>query len=82
VSSHVAGSSTVICRCFNIEQSRQIRVSSQRLCSHAEPDQILATEDVIEQSATPRSQFSSGGLISPKGFGQSIEVYEVCWRDA
>ena len=52
-----------------------------RLCTHAKPDQILATEDLVEQSSNRRSQFSSGGLITPKGFDRSIQVYEVCWWD-
>lgn len=54
---------------------------ASRLCAHAEPDQILATEDVVAQSASERSQFSSRGFITPKGFDQTIEVYEVRWCD-
>jgi class 3 adenylate cyclase len=51
-----------------------------RLCTHAEPDQILATEDMVTQSADKTSLFLSRGPISPKGFDQPIQVYEVRWR--
>jgi class 3 adenylate cyclase len=48
-----------------------------RLCTHAKPDQILATEEVVAQSAGKTSLFLSRGPISPKGFDQAIQVYEV-----
>ena len=51
-----------------------------RLCAYAEPDQILATEEVIEQFAGERSQFSCTGSITPKGFDKAIQLYEVRWR--
>jgi class 3 adenylate cyclase len=50
-----------------------------RLCTHAKPDQILATEEVVAQSAGKTSLFSSRGPINPKGFDQAIQVYEVRW---
>jgi class 3 adenylate cyclase len=50
-----------------------------RLCTHAEPDQILATEEIVAQSAGKTSLFSSRGPISLKGFDQAIQVYEVRW---
>jgi class 3 adenylate cyclase len=50
-----------------------------RLCTHAKPDQILATEEVVAQSAGKTSLFLSRGPISPKGFDQAIQVYEVRW---
>jgi class 3 adenylate cyclase len=53
-----------------------------RLCTHAKPDQILATEEVVAQSAGKTSLFLSRGPIILKGFDQAIPVYEVCWRDA
>jgi class 3 adenylate cyclase len=53
-----------------------------RLCAHAEPDQILATEDVIANSAGQRAQFLRAGTITPKGFDQTIQIYEVRWRDS
>jgi class 3 adenylate cyclase len=55
---------------------------ASRLCTHAKPNQILAAEAVIEQSAGQRSQFSSRGLITPKGFDVPIQVYEVLWQSA
>jgi class 3 adenylate cyclase len=51
-----------------------------RLCSHAKPDQILATKDVIEHFGGEISLFSHLGLVMPKGFDQAIPVYEVHWR--
>jgi class 3 adenylate cyclase len=54
---------------------------ASRLCSHADPDQILATEDMIELSARERSQFLSRGSITPKGFPYAIQVYEVHWSN-
>lgn len=54
---------------------------ASRLCAHAKPDQILATQAMVEQSAGERSRFSSRGLITPKGFDEAIQVYEVCWLD-
>jgi class 3 adenylate cyclase len=51
-----------------------------RLCAHAEPGQILATEEVIEHFVGETSQFSSTGSIVPKGFDKAIQVYEVHWH--
>jgi class 3 adenylate cyclase len=50
-----------------------------RLCTHAKPDQILATEEMVAQSAGKTSLFLSRGPISAKGFDQAIQVYEVRW---
>lgn len=52
-----------------------------RLCAHAEPDQILATEEVAEHSTRERSQFASAGSITLKGFDYSVQVYEVRWQE-
>ena len=52
-----------------------------RVCTHAKPDQILATEEVVAQSAGKTSLFLSRGPISPKGFDQMIQVYEVLWSE-
>ncbi len=52
---------------------------ASRLCSHASPDQILATEDMIEHSTRQRSQFFSRGTMMPKGFDYAVQVYEVHW---
>ena len=52
---------------------------ASRLCAHAEPDQILATEEMVAQSAGATSLFLSRGLITPKGFDHAIQVYEIRW---
>jgi class 3 adenylate cyclase len=54
---------------------------ASRLCSHANPDQILATAELIDLSAKERSQFFSRGSIMPKGFHYAIQVYEVHWSN-
>jgi class 3 adenylate cyclase len=59
---------------------RTVQLAS-RVCAHAEPDQILATEDVVAQFAGQRSLFLSRGPITPKGFDHAIRVYEVRWCD-
>ena len=57
---------------------RTVQLAS-RVCTHAKPDQILATEDVIAQSTGKTSLFLSRGPVTPKGFDQPIQVYEVLW---
>jgi class 3 adenylate cyclase len=59
---------------------RTVQLAS-RVCTHAKPDQILATEDVIAQSAGKTSLFLSRSPIRPKGFDQEIQVYEVLWSE-
>ena len=59
---------------------RTVQLAS-RVCTHAKPDQILATEDVIAQSTGKTSLFLSRGPVTPKGFDQPIQVYEVLWSD-
>ena len=59
---------------------RTVQLAS-RVCTHAKPDQILATEEVVAQSAGKTSLFLSRGPISPKGFDQAIQVYEVLWSE-
>ena len=54
---------------------------ASRLCSHADPDQILATEEMIEPPARERISFLSRGSITPKGFHYAIQVYEVHWSN-
>jgi class 3 adenylate cyclase len=57
---------------------RTVQLAS-RVCTHAKPDQILATEDVIAQSAGKTSLFLSRDPVTPKGFDRPIQVYEVLW---
>jgi class 3 adenylate cyclase len=59
---------------------RTVQLAS-RVCTHAKPDQILATEDVVAQFAGKTTLFSSRRPISPKGFDQEIQVYEVFWSE-
>ena len=59
---------------------RTVQLAS-RVCTHAKPDQILATEEMVAQSAGKTSLFLSRGPISPKGFDQAIQVYEVLWSE-
>ena len=53
-----------------------------RICSHARPDQILAAEVVVERYPGEKSMFSERGEITPKGFSQSLRIYEVAWQEA
>ena len=57
---------------------RTVQLAS-RVCTHAKPDQILASEDVIAQSTGKTSLFLSRGPVTPKGFDHPIQVYEVLW---
>ena len=50
-----------------------------RLCSHAEPCQILAANIVKDQCQDKTIQFTDFGKITPKGFNQAIQVYKVEW---
>ena len=51
-----------------------------RLCAHAEPTQILASQVILEQYQGSESRFSDFGLINPKGFDEDIRVYQVDWQ--
>ena len=53
-----------------------------RLCDHAEPCQILAAQVVQDQCKDVAVPFSGMGEITPKGFGQAVQVYEVKWQEA
>ena len=55
---------------------------ASRLCAHAEADQILATEEVVKPSTREKSQFSSVGSITLKGFDYSVPIYEVLWHES
>ena len=59
---------------------RAVQLAS-RVCTHAKPDQILATEDVTAQSTGKTPLFLSRGPVTPKGFDHPIQVYEVLWSD-
>ena len=51
-----------------------------RICAHAHPDQILVSPLVIEHYSGAKSLFSETGPITPKGFDQAMQVYEVQWQ--
>lgn len=51
-----------------------------RMCSHAEPDQILVADSVVEHYPGEKSRFTPMGNIVPKGFSHSIAIYAVPWR--
>jgi class 3 adenylate cyclase len=51
-----------------------------RLCAHAETDQILVAENMVEHYSGEKSLFSEAGEITLKGFDQPVHVYEVKWR--
>ena len=59
---------------------RTVQLAS-RVCTHAKPDQILVTEDVIAQSTGKTSLFLSRDPLTPKGFDHPIQVYEVLWSE-
>jgi class 3 adenylate cyclase len=52
-----------------------------RICAAARPDQILVAPVVVEQYPGDPSLFSEAGSITPKGFDQSMQMYEVHWQE-
>lgn len=53
-----------------------------RICSQARPDQILAAQAIVDGYLGEKSMFRSAGSFTPKGFAESIAVYEVAWQTA
>ena len=53
-----------------------------RICSQARPDQILAGQAIVDSFPGEKSMFRSVGAFTPKGFDDSIAIYEVPWRPA
>ncbi|OOZ75453.1 hypothetical protein BOW50_11540 [Solemya velum gill symbiont] len=50
-----------------------------RLCSHAEPGQVLIAENVRELYGDGSVAFESQGGVTPKGFEQAVQIYSaVC----
>jgi class 3 adenylate cyclase len=56
-----------------------VQLASQA-CAHAEPDQILATEEVVVQSPGETSLFLSRGTISPNGFDKRSKYMKFFGR--
>jgi class 3 adenylate cyclase len=53
-----------------------------RLCAQAEPAQILMDQVVLDQCSGEPLSFADLGEVTPKGFDQSVRVYEVQWTKA
>ena len=51
-----------------------------RICDHAEPGQILASNVVRELAEGKGFLFGDIGDVVPKGFEQAVRLYEVRWR--
>jgi class 3 adenylate cyclase len=55
---------------------------ASRICTCAEPGQILAAQVIFDQYTGEKSLFSSLGEIPLKGFDRPVRVYEVKWQGA
>ncbi len=55
---------------------------ARRICDHAEPGQILASNVVRELSEGKGFLFGDIGDVVPKGFEQPVRLYEVRWRES
>jgi len=54
---------------------------AKRVCDHAEPGQIVASNVVRELAAGKGFLFSDLGDVVPKGFEDPVRLYEVRWRN-
>ena len=54
---------------------------AKRVCDHAEPGQIVASNVVRELAAGKGFLFSDIGDVVPKGFDDAVRLYEVRWRE-
>jgi class 3 adenylate cyclase len=52
-----------------------------RICAHAEPGQILASNVVQELAAGKDFAFADQGEVALKGFEKPVRLFEVRWRD-
>ena len=52
-----------------------------RICDHAEPGQILASNVVRELASGKGFLFGDIGEVVPKGFEEPVRLYEVRWRE-
>jgi adenylate cyclase len=50
-----------------------------RICAHAEPGQILASNVVRELAAGKGVMFSDQGEVTLRGFEEPVRLYEVRW---
>lgn len=54
---------------------------ARRICDHAQPGQILASNVVRELSEGKGFLFGDIGDVVPKGFEQPVRLYDVRWRE-
>lgn len=52
-----------------------------RICAHSEPGRVLVAEVVRDGYPEGSRSFCDMGAITPKGFDDSVSVYEVRWDD-
>jgi class 3 adenylate cyclase len=53
-----------------------------RICAHAEPGEIVASNVVRELAAGKGFLFSDRGDVALRGFEDPVRLYEVTWREA
>jgi class 3 adenylate cyclase len=53
-----------------------------RLCSHAQPEQILVTSAIAELCIGKGLQFEDLGEVALKGFGYPVRAHAAAWRQA
>ncbi len=53
---------------------------SARLCEHAEPDSIIAAHVVKNECKPERFRFLDRGNLTPKGFLEPVQIYEIIWK--
>ena len=54
---------------------------ARRICDHAQPGQILASNVVRELADGKGFLFGDIGEVAPKGFESPVRLYDVRWRD-
>ena len=53
-----------------------------RLCSHAQPEQILVTSAIAELCIGKGLQFEDVGEVALKGFGYPVRAHAAAWKQA
>ena len=54
---------------------------ARRICDHAEPGQILASNVVRELAEGKGFLFGDIGDVVPKGFEEPVRLYEIRWQE-
>jgi class 3 adenylate cyclase len=57
-------------------------ILAARICAHAEPDQILAAEEVRRELPDHVRRFSGPAGALLKGFDQPVPLYRINWAEA